>query len=246
MQRSSIFYKNIIFVLDLNMVIPRLADLDTILNLYSLNHDKKVLPNDIKIINKPYKLIETDMMQASFNSQFSTEEVKLTLLLYNNGITNILEDDKVRESLYCIHCGLCQQVCPVYAHTKEYTPIELLKANCPTNVNCTRDLYGNTTLCGNCERVCPVKIPFTDLFIKEMETLEIHPPGESGESLLKDFSRRNKMNKLSNRFHRYFFLRKYFGHNRQLFNYYSSQQDDFYNVRWRDAQKEAEKAEGED
>ena len=43
--------EHVIFILDLNMILPRMADLDTILNLYSVNHDDTILPADIKIIN---------------------------------------------------------------------------------------------------------------------------------------------------------------------------------------------------
>ena len=235
---------HVIFVLDLNMILPRMADLDTILNLYSVNHDDTILPSDIKIINAPYKRIISDMMQMSFNSQFSSEEVRLTVLLYNNGITDIMEDNKIRESLFCINCGRCQQVCPVYAITKEFTPIELLKRNGNPN-NRYKDVFEHTTLCGNCEKVCPVKIPFTDLFIREMESVDYRQPGESGEDLLKDFLKRGKLNKESSKLRRYFFLRKYYGKNRQLLNYFSNQQDEFFNIRWREAQKELEKDEDE-
>ena len=163
-------------------------------------------------------------------------------MLYNNGITDIMEDNRIRESLFCINCGRCQQVCPVYAITKEYSPIELLKRNGDPN-NHYKDVFEHTTLCGNCEKVCPVKIPFTDLFIREMESVERHQPGESGDDLLKDFLKRGKLNKESSKIRRYFFLRKYYGKNKQLLNYFSNQQDEFFNIRWREAQKELEKDE---
>ena len=71
-----------------------------------------------------------------------------------------------------------------------------------------------------------------------MESVERRQPGESGDDLLKDFLKRSKLNKESSKIRRYFFLRKYYGKNKQLLNYFSNQQDEFFNIRWREAQKE--------
>ena len=57
-----------------------------------------------------------------------------------------------------------------------------------------------------------------------MESVERRQPGESGDDLLKDFLKRGKLNKESSKIRRYFFLRKYYGKNKQLLNYFSNQQ----------------------
>src|SRR4051812_50064746 len=36
------------------------------------------------------------------------------VILLDNGRTNILANEKSRESLYCIRCGACLNACPVY------------------------------------------------------------------------------------------------------------------------------------
>ena len=47
------------------------------------------------------------------------------VILLDNGRTNILANEKQRESLYCIRCGACLNACPVYknigGHTYEAT-----------------------------------------------------------------------------------------------------------------------------
>jgi L-lactate dehydrogenase complex protein LldF len=149
-----------------------------------------------------------------------------------------LEDNQLRETLYCINCGKCQRTCPVYNQTKEFTPIELIKYHCKEKNSTANKLFENTTLCGNCNEVCPVQINFTQLIINQMQYLaKRNKTHEKNIDLYRVFSKRTKMNKINSRFRRYFFLNKYFGKNKKLTNYFSSSKENFFNI----IQKEATK-----
>jgi L-lactate dehydrogenase complex protein LldF len=81
-------------------------------------------------------------------------------------------EGEFRETLKCIRCSSCITTCPVFrrsgGHSYRYPipgPIGSLLAplESPTNY---RDLPFACTLCGSCEQVCPVKIPFSKLLIQ--------------------------------------------------------------------------------
>ncbi|WP_414656594.1 lactate utilization protein B [Deinococcus sp. VB343] len=96
------------------------------------------------------------------------------LILLDNGRTNVLADDFGRQTLRCIRCSACLNVCPVYeragghAYGSVYpgpigailTP-QLLGMH-DRNAN---TLPGASTLCGACYDVCPVKINIPQVLI---------------------------------------------------------------------------------
>lgn len=221
---------NLIIILDINKLLIRQNDLETILYLKYLTKQPNPFPDDIKIINSPMQRIITDAFQATFNSPFSKEDVNIKVFLYDNGKTKILENNFLRESLYCIDCGNCKNVCPVFNITHKYSPIDLIKNNCQEENLRSQIIFQSTTLCGNCNEVCPVQIPFTDLLIAEMELANSKSYRENTIDLMKVFSKRNKMNKKSNPIGRYLFIRKYFSKNKKLFRYFKEQKEPFFNL----------------
>lgn len=221
---------HIIFILNLNNVIAKSTDLGIILSLY----DRDMVygnQQSVDIISQPFnKIISNNYQFEQQEESYSTQKVNITVLLYDNGITEILNNVKLRETLYCINCGNCKKVCPVYKINHKYSPIELVKNNAFANNRRTNDIFENTTLCGNCDKVCPVLIPFMNMLISEMETVANNDHDDNWRDLGKTFSKRMKLNKLNGKFRRYFFLRKIFNNNKKLLNYFMSQQDDFYNL----------------
>jgi L-lactate dehydrogenase complex protein LldF len=76
------------------------------------------------------------------------------------------------ETLKCIRCSACLTTCPVFrrsgGHSYRYTipgPIGSLLAPLVDRKG-YRDLPFACTLCGSCEAVCPVKIPFSRLLVQ--------------------------------------------------------------------------------
>ncbi len=98
---------------------------------------------------------------------------ELHLVLLDNGRSRVLGSEYV-ETLYCIRCGACLNVCPVYgeigghAYGSVYPgPIgAVLTPNLDGLDGDNRWLPYASTLCGACQEVCPVRIPLPDYLLK--------------------------------------------------------------------------------
>ncbi|MCQ2279400.1 MAG: hypothetical protein MJZ49_01190 [Bacteroidales bacterium] len=219
---------NIFILLDISKMINRAADLETILYVRSFYQNQKFLPDDVKLINKPFQLVEKNM--SSSLDKYAKQSVDITILLYDNGVSRIMQNNILRESLYCIDCGACKTVCPIYNYTKELSPIGIVRDNCLHHANNPEHITKNAMLCGNCDQVCPVQIPISSLILKEIELArKVHPNRNSVASV---FEKRKKLNKMNGAFRRHFFTKKLFGKNKMLYSYFKQQKDAFYNYTW--------------
>jgi len=84
----------------------------------------------------------------------------------DNGRSQILRSPETRETLLCIRCGACLNICPVYNSVGGYTygypisgPTGVLFATQILGTGAARGLPFASTLCGACNDICPVKIP---------------------------------------------------------------------------------------
>ncbi len=98
---------------------------------------------------------------------------EMYVILLDNGRTNILMNEKTRESLYCIRCGACLNACPVYknigGHSYNATysgPIGSIITPHLKNMNEWKHLSYASSLCGNCTEVCAVKINLHELLLE--------------------------------------------------------------------------------
>lgn len=98
---------------------------------------------------------------------------EMYVILIDNGRTNILANEKARESLYCIRCGACLNACPVYknigghSYTATYSgPIGSVITPQMKNMNEWKHLSYASSLCGNCTEVCAVKINLHELLLE--------------------------------------------------------------------------------
>jgi L-lactate dehydrogenase complex protein LldF len=97
---------------------------------------------------------------------------KFYLLLLDNGRTRVLADPEKRETLYCIRCGACSNVCPVFrrigGHSYPGTysgPIGAILTPQFQGVTHEPDLPFASSLCGACAEVCPVKIDIPKMLL---------------------------------------------------------------------------------
>ena len=98
---------------------------------------------------------------------------EMYVILLDNGRTNILANEKSRESLYCIRCGACLNACPVYknigGHSYEATYSGPIGSVITPHLNGMKEwkhLSDASSLCGNCTEVCAVKINLHELLLE--------------------------------------------------------------------------------
>jgi L-lactate dehydrogenase complex protein LldF len=87
------------------------------------------------------------------------------VVLLDNGRTDVLADPVGRQTLACIRCGACLNVCPVYTRTGGHAygsvypgPIGAILTPQLRGIGRASSLPYASSLCGACYDVCPVKI----------------------------------------------------------------------------------------
>jgi L-lactate dehydrogenase complex protein LldF len=97
---------------------------------------------------------------------------EMYVILLDNNRSNILANPVQRESLYCIRCGACLNVCPVYknigGHSYGATYSGPIGSVISPNLNGLEEykhLSYASSLCGACTEVCPVKINLHQLLL---------------------------------------------------------------------------------
>jgi L-lactate dehydrogenase complex protein LldF len=112
---------------------------------------------------------------------------ELHLVLLDNGRMKQV-NGPLRESLYCLRCGACLNVCPVYrqigGHAYAHTypgPIGILATAMLDGPASVKDLAHASSLCGACHAACPVRIDIPRMLIelrREVDAAGLAPWGE--------------------------------------------------------------------
>jgi L-lactate dehydrogenase complex protein LldF len=111
------------------------------------------------------------------------------LVLLDNGRTDVLADETGRQTLYCIRCSACLNVCPVYERTGGHAYNSVYPG--PIGAILTPQLVGigergsdslpyASSLCGACYEVCPVKINIPEILIHLRGKVIRHRQDEEG------------------------------------------------------------------
>jgi len=94
------------------------------------------------------------------------------LVLLDNGRTQVLADEIGRQTLNCIRCSACLNICPVYERTGGHAynsiypgPIGAILTPQLVGVDVAGSLPYASTLCGACYEVCPVKINIPEVLV---------------------------------------------------------------------------------
>jgi L-lactate dehydrogenase complex protein LldF len=158
---SCAFPKTHIVVVGIEKMIPSMNDLALFWPLLSTFGTGQTVTVYNTIIAGPRQPNETD----------GPEEMYVILL--DNGRTNILKNPAQRQSLYCIRCGACLNVCPVYknigghAYGTTYSgPIGSVITPNLQGMQDFKHLSYASSLCGACTEVCPIKINLHELLLE--------------------------------------------------------------------------------
>ena len=144
-------------VVGIEKVIPRFEDLSVFLRLLPGSGTGQKQTAYVSFLNGPRRLEDGH---------------EFHLILMDNGRTRILADEQMRESLYCIRCGACLNVCPVYqkiggqAYGWIYPgPIGAVISPQLQSLKKASELPFASSLCGACKDACPVQINLPDLLL---------------------------------------------------------------------------------
>ena len=134
-------------------VIPSLQDLPVFLRLLPRAATGQRLTSYVTLVTGPRRPTDED----------GPEEFHLLIL--DNGRSRLLADPDLREALYCIRCGACLNVCPVYGKIGGHAygwvypgPIGAIVSPVLVGLNRAKDLPYASSLCGACREACPVNI----------------------------------------------------------------------------------------
>ena len=153
--------KTHIVIAGIEKVIPSLTDLGLFWPLLATFGTGQKMTVYNTIITGPRQINETDGPEDMY------------VILLDNGRTNILANEKQRESLYCIRCGACLNACPVYknigghSYAATYSgPIGSVITPHLKDMEEWKHLSYASSLCGNCTEVCAVKINLHELLLE--------------------------------------------------------------------------------
>jgi L-lactate dehydrogenase complex protein LldF len=147
-------------LMGIEKVVPRLQDLAVFLRLLPRSGTGQRITSYVNFIRGPRGEAEPDGPR------------ELHLVLLDNGRTRILADPAARESLYCIRCGACLNVCPVYQSVGGHAygwvypgPMGAMITPQLLGLRRAGDLPFASSLCGACKDACPVRIDIPSVLL---------------------------------------------------------------------------------
>ena len=162
-------------VTGIEKVIPTLEDFATLIRLLPRSAIGQTIANYLTLTTGIKAPDESDGPE------------QMHIVLVDAGRTKLVGSD-MQEMLRCIRCGACMNHCPVYQNVGGHAygwvyPGPMGSVLTPTYVGIENagDLPNAATFCGECEVVCPVKIPLPDLMRKWRERqfdMKLRPFGE--------------------------------------------------------------------
>jgi L-lactate dehydrogenase complex protein LldF len=142
--------RTLITVMGIEKVIPRFRDLDVFLQLLPRSSTGERM--------NPYTSLWTGVTDGDGPQTFH-------LILLDNGRTRVLADSVGRQTLRCIRCSACLNICPVYSRTGGHAygsvypgPIGAILTPQLVGLERAETLPYASSLCGACYEVCPVAI----------------------------------------------------------------------------------------
>ena len=149
--------RTLITIVGIEKLLPTLDDLEVFLQLLPRSSTGERM--------NPYTSLWTGVAPGDGPQEFH-------VVLLDNGRTNVLADQIGRQTLACIRCSACLNVCPVYERTGGHAYGSVYPG--PIGAILTPQLVGTaeagslpfaSSLCGACAEVCPVKIDIPQVLV---------------------------------------------------------------------------------
>jgi L-lactate dehydrogenase complex protein LldF len=147
----------LISVMGIEKVIPTWQDLEVFLQLLPRSSTGERM--------NPYTSCWSGVRQGDGPGEFH-------LVLLDNGRSRVLAEEVGRQTLNCIRCSACLNVCPVYERTGGHAygsvypgPIGAILTPQLLGVERAGTLPYASSLCGACYEVCPVKIDIPEVLV---------------------------------------------------------------------------------
>lgn len=142
-----------IAVMSIEKIVPSFDDLPLFLKLLPRSASGQRSTSYVSMINGP---------SSSYNPGGPKQ---LHIVILDGGRKQLAKHPAWKEALYCIRCGACMNICPVYqsigghAYGSVYPgPIGSVITPTLFNMKEAQDLPFASSLCGACTDICPVKI----------------------------------------------------------------------------------------
>ncbi len=144
-------------VMGLEKIIPALSDVEVLLRLLPASATGQRL---------------TALVHFLRGRKFQPEGPQtFYLIILDNGRRRLAGDPEFREALYCLRCGACLNVCPVFqlraAHLYRRVYPGAIGILLAPHLAPAGDLSDLCSQCGACQEICPVGIPLTENILKE-------------------------------------------------------------------------------
>jgi L-lactate dehydrogenase complex protein LldF len=150
-------------VTGIEKILPTLEDLATAMRLLPRSATGQTISNYFSLLTGPRAHGEQDGPEHMY------------FVLVDGGRSGLIGGE-FQEMLRCIRCGACMNHCPVYqkigGHAYGWVypgPMGSVLTPAYVGIERTLDLPQAATLCGECNSVCPVGIPLSDLLRKLRE-----------------------------------------------------------------------------
>ncbi len=164
----------LITVLGIEKIVPEWKDIEVFMQLLPRSSTAERM--------NPYNTFWTGTTEGDGPQKFH-------LVLLDNGRTNVLDDETGRQTLHCIRCSACLNVCPVYERTGGHAYHSVYPG--PIGAILTPQLRGlddrsaaslpyASSLCGACYEVCPVKINIPEVLLHLRNKVVLHQKKEGG------------------------------------------------------------------
>lgn len=146
-------------------IVPTLADAFSLVRVLARSATTQEITSYTSVISGPRRAAEADGPDA------------FHVVLLDNGRSDLLRGP-FRDVLRCIRCGACQSLCPVYGAVGGHGygavyagPIGAVLTPSLAGLSEAHHLPEASSFCGQCEAVCPVRIPLPDLMRRWREKI---------------------------------------------------------------------------